>query len=61
MRPYDEHMKSCPKCGANSIVGPTYIKPGGMEEEHMLWKCGTCGYIQYTECKKPGFIVNQPP
>lgn len=54
MKPYDEHMCSCPKCGNYKILGPKYIAPAGgfsYERDRIKWECYDCHYTEYTETK----------
>lgn len=64
MKPYDQHMTYCPKCGEHSIVGPRYSS-GDYEFiahyrlkktscEYMEWSCNGCGYSEKTSCKDGG-------
>jgi predicted nucleic-acid-binding Zn-ribbon protein len=58
LRPYDSHMKWCPKCGSHDFKLPRYVPARSLhcgaiaykEPEHMIWECRRCGYSETTAC-----------
>lgn len=52
VKPYSEHMVTCPKCGYATISGPTYRPPLGLSGELMVWRCNRCGYVEETKCRE---------
>lgn len=61
LKPYSEHMTSCPKCGGD-VAGPKYdagrhqaryLGRGKFLHAHvecMHWTCAKCGYDEVTAC-----------
>lgn len=56
LKPYGEHMVSCPKCRYSKIHGPYYFPSSKVQvgnafiggPECMEWRCGKCGYVEKT-------------
>lgn len=65
MKSFHEAMTCCPKCDSPLIRGPIYRTARRLtsdcpwdpkqsviflNEEHMVWTCGKCGYEETTRC-----------